>query len=170
MPSSVLIGYATQYGSTQEVAEAVAAALRECGLEANVQPAAKVRALEGYRAVVLGAPLYMSHWPKDASGFLSRQRDVLARLPVAVFALGPCMVGNEKEWQDARVQLDAELAKFPWLQPVSKILFGGRFDPVKLRFPYNKLLAKVPPMDLRDWKAIRAWAVDLAAKFQSVPS
>ena len=35
MSSLVLAGYATRYGSTQEVAEAVAATLRECGLEVN---------------------------------------------------------------------------------------------------------------------------------------
>ena len=33
MSASVLVAYASRYGSTQEVAEAVAATLRECGLE-----------------------------------------------------------------------------------------------------------------------------------------
>lgn len=59
MSASILVTYATRYGSTQEVAEAVAETLREAGLEVDVQPARKVRTLEGRRAVVLGAPLYM---------------------------------------------------------------------------------------------------------------
>lgn len=58
MSESVLVAYATRYGSTQEVAEAVAATLRERGLEVDIQPMRKVRALAGYSAVVLGAPLY----------------------------------------------------------------------------------------------------------------
>lgn len=37
MSVSVLVGYETRYGSTQEVAEAVAARLRECGLEVDIQ-------------------------------------------------------------------------------------------------------------------------------------
>src|SRR5439155_16364683 len=54
MSASVLVGYATRYGSTQEVAEAVAATLRERGLEVDIQPMREVRTLERYRAIVLG--------------------------------------------------------------------------------------------------------------------
>jgi menaquinone-dependent protoporphyrinogen oxidase len=161
---SIILAYATQSGSTREVAEAVAAALRERGLEADVQPAGKVRSLETYRAVVLGAPLYMSHWHRDALGFLSRFRKELPQRPVAVFALGPCMTGDEKEWRDARSQLDRELAKFAWLHPAAVIMFGGRLDPAKLRFPVQMIMSKVPLTDFRDWEAIRAWAGDLAAE------
>ncbi|HEX6383591.1 MAG TPA: flavodoxin domain-containing protein [Anaerolineae bacterium] len=56
MSASILVAYATRYGSTQEVAQVVAAMLREGGLEVEIQPMRKVRSLEGYRAVVLGAP------------------------------------------------------------------------------------------------------------------
>ena len=54
MSSVVLVGYATRYGSTQEVAEAVAATLRENGHAVDIQPMREVRTLAGYSAVVLG--------------------------------------------------------------------------------------------------------------------
>ena len=54
MSASVLVAYASRYGSTQEVAEAVAATLRECELEVDSQPMREVRTLERYSAVVLG--------------------------------------------------------------------------------------------------------------------
>jgi menaquinone-dependent protoporphyrinogen oxidase len=167
MSASVLVGYATTYGSTQEVAEAIAATLREHGLEVDCQPASKVRALDGYSAVVLGAPLYMFRWHKDAINFLSRHREALKERPVAVFALGP-LHDVEKEWQDVRAQLDKVLLKFPWLKPVALGIFGGKFDPTTLRFPYNLLPAmkQMPASDIRDWTAIRGWASDLAAKLQ----
>jgi menaquinone-dependent protoporphyrinogen oxidase len=162
MSSLVLVGYATRYGSTQEVAEAVVATLRECGLEVDIQPIRKVRTLAEYSAVVLGAPLYMFRWHKDALRFLSRHREALAERPVAVFALGPTHDPyDEKEWQDSHAQLDKDLAKFPWFKPVAIELFGGKFDPALLRFPLNKLAGKEPASDLRDWTAIRAWAADL---------
>jgi menaquinone-dependent protoporphyrinogen oxidase len=88
MSTAVLVAYATRYGSTQEVAEAVAATLREGGLEVDLQPMREVGTLTGYSAVVLGAPLYMFRWHKDALRFLSRHRQALAGRPVAVFALG----------------------------------------------------------------------------------
>jgi menaquinone-dependent protoporphyrinogen oxidase len=162
MPSLVLVGYATRYGSTQEVAEAVAAKLRECGLEVDIQPLSKVRTLAGYSAVVLGAPLFMFRWHKDALRFLSRHRKALTERPAAVFALGPTHDPyDEKEWQDSRAQLDKELAKFPRFKPAALVMFGGKYDPALLRFPLKMLAGKEPASDIRDWAAIRAWAVDL---------
>lgn len=97
-----------------------------------------------------------------------RQRRALTEWPVAVFALGPMGAGDEKEWEGARAQLDKELARYPWLTPVAAAMFGGRFDPAALRFPYSLIpaLRQMPASDLRDWAAIRAWAGDLAAQLQ----
>jgi menaquinone-dependent protoporphyrinogen oxidase len=162
MTSLVLVGYATRYGSTQEVAESLAATLRECRLDVDIQPLRKVSTLEGYSAVVLGAPLFMFRWHKDALRFLSRHRKTLIERPVAVFALGPTHDPyDEKEWQDSRAQLDTELAKFPWFAPAALEMFGGKYDPAYLRFPLNMLAGKEPASDLRDWAAIRAWATNL---------
>ncbi len=167
MSALVLVAYATRYGSTQEVGEAVAATLRERGLEVELQPAREVRSLERYQAVVLGTALYMFRFHKDARRFLAHHRATLAGRPVAVFALGP-FNNEEKEWQGVRAQLDTELAKFPWLAPVAKQVFGGKFDPAKLRFPYNLLpaLKRLPASDIRDWKAIHDWASGVAEKLQ----
>ncbi len=163
MSASVLVAYATRYGSTQEVAEAVVATLRESGLEVDIQPMRKVRTLAGYRAVVLGAPLHMFHWHRDALRFLSQYREALTERPVAIFALGPTH-DDKKERQDSRTQLDQELAKFPWLTPIALEMFVGKYDPAKLRFPVNLFTGKEPASDLRDWMAIRAWASNLVAK------
>jgi menaquinone-dependent protoporphyrinogen oxidase len=167
---SVLVAYATRYGSTQEVAEAVAATLREHGVEVALQPMREVGTLEECQAVVLGAPVYIGAWHKDAHRFLSRHREALTKRSVVIFALGP-IHADEKEMQDARTQLEKDLAKFAWLKPVALELFGGKYDPAKLRFP-DSLLARVPasPLhqmpasDMRDWTAIHTWASNLAAK------
>jgi menaquinone-dependent protoporphyrinogen oxidase len=162
MSSLILVGYATRYGSTQEVAEAIAAALREEGIETDIRPMREVRTLAGYSAVVLGAPLIMFHWHKDALRFLSRHRKALAERPVAVFALGPVHDPyDEQEWQGSRAQLDKELAKYPWFKPAALELFGGEFDPAKLSFPINRFAGKEPASDIRDWTAIRTWATGL---------
>ena len=163
MSVSILAAYASRSGSTQEVAETIAATLEADGLTVVCEPVSKVRTLEGYSAVVLGAPLYMFRWHKDAKQFLSRHRDALLRRPVAVFALGP-FHADEKEFQAARGQLDKELLQFPWFAPVAIEIFGGKFNPTQLRFPLNLIpaLRKMPPSDIRDWAAIRTWASGLA--------
>ena len=170
MSDPILVAYATRYGSTQEVAEQVAATLRERGLEVELKPARQVRTLEGYRAVVLGAPFYIGHWLKDAQRFLTRHQTALTERPVAVFTLGPTRA-EELHSPEVRAQLDQELTKYPWLKPVAAELFGGKYDPAKLRFP-DSLAAKLPasPLynqpasDARDWAAIRAWASDLVVR------
>ena len=167
MSTSVLVTYASTSGSTQQVAETVAATLREHGLSVDCSPIRQVKKLDGYSAVILGAPLYMFHWHKDALGFLSRNRITLTTLPVAVFALGP-FHADEKEFTDARASLDKELAKSPWFAPVAVEMFGGKFDPKALRFPYNLIpaLKNMPPSDARDWEAIRTWANNLPPKLE----
>lgn len=128
-----------------------------------------VRTVAGHNAVVMGAPLYMFRWHKDARRFLFQQREGLTKRPVAIFALGPFTTGDQKEWKGSPDQLDKELAEFPWLAPVAIEVFGGKFDPAKLRFPYTLIgsLKRLPASDLRDWRAIRAWASKLAAELNS---
>ncbi len=169
----VLVAFASTHGSTQEVAAAIADVLRGQGLVVDLQPARDVRSLEGYGAVVLGAPLYMFHLHKDALRFLSRHQKALSGgLPLAVFAGGPFGEGDGNEWQEVRKSLDSELAKLPWLAPISVQVIGGRFDPAHLRFPWNLVpaLKAMPPSDLRDWDAIRAWARSLVEIFQPARS
>lgn len=164
---AVLVAYATRHGSTVEVAETVAETLREHGLSVDLQPLSEVQTLTGYRAIVMGAPLYMFRWHKDAKHFLADHRQVLAKLPTAIFALGP-FEDKPEDWQGVREQLDKELAKFAWLQPVDVEIVGGKFDPATLRFPFNLIpgLRKLPVSDIRDWDAIHAWANRLAGTFQ----
>ncbi len=148
MATDVLVAYATKHGSTREVAEAVAEELH-----AELRELGEVKSLDGYRAVVIGAPLYMGRWHRDAHRFLKRHG---AKLPFAVFALGP-LHDTEEETKSARKQLDKALAHFPELRPVSVAVFGGVVDPATLHFPFNKM----PAGDARDWDAIRAWARSL---------
>ncbi|TLN07108.1 flavodoxin, partial [bacterium] len=89
MTTKILLAYATRYGSTQEVATAIAGSLRKQGITVDLLPAKQVKSLQGYQALVLGAPLFMFHWHADALSLLARQRMALERLPVAIFALGP---------------------------------------------------------------------------------
>jgi menaquinone-dependent protoporphyrinogen oxidase len=168
MSAPILVAYATIYGSTQEVAESMAASLRGCGFTVDVQPAKQVRSVAGYRAVVLGAPLYMFRWHADAKKFLSRHHATLASLPLSIFALGP-FHNKEEELKSAREMLDKELVKFTWLKPASVEVFVGKFDPKALRFPYNLIPAmkNMPPCDERNWPDIQAWTAGIAERIKA---
>lgn len=172
MSTSILVTYATRYGSTQEVAETIAAELNKLGLPTEIQPMSKVRTLDGYRAVILGAPIYIGRLHKDGRSFLARHREALGAKAVALFALGPTN-NAEEDWQNVRQQFAQILAQVAWLTPIATELFGGKFDPAALRFPDSLLtlfpaspIRNMPASDIRDWEAIRAWAGTLAAQFQ----
>jgi menaquinone-dependent protoporphyrinogen oxidase len=134
----------------------------------EVLPCRAVASIAGYRTVIVGAPLYMFHLHKDAVRFFQRHQKHLAGMPVAVFAGGPYGPNAAADAITVRKNLDTELAKISWLRPASVLLVGGRFDPARLRFPYNLIpaLKQAPPEDARDWDEIRAWAGSLPALFE----
>ena len=157
---NVLVAYATKNGSTEQVAEAVAVALRERGTQAALFPARAVReSVAGYDLVVVGAPLYSGRWHRDAHRFLRRHRRELAAVPMAVFAMGP-RSDIEDAWQRSRAQLDRALAKRDWLIPVAVTVFGGADPPGR---------GKRPRRDLRNWETIHAWAADVLATVGGTP-
>ena len=159
---SILLAYATRYGSTQEVAETISAVLREAGFEVELQPMQEVKKLDNYDAVVLGAAIYGSKWHPEAHQFLSRYQASLRQRPVAIFALGPLSTSGAA-MQRSRRQLDRELVKYPWLKPVAVEMFVGKLDPAKLSF-FERLATSAS--DHRNWDAIRAWANALPAQLQ----
>lgn len=169
MEPIVLVTYATRSGSTAEVAQAVAQTLRENSISVDIQPVRSARSLEQYAGVVLGVPLYMTRFHKDARRFLAENRETLRKVPVALFVLGPAKK-DEKDWTGAQKQLEKELAAVSWFSPVSQKILGGKFDPAKLSFPFNLIpaLRRIPASDVRDWAAIRDWATDLASILQPV--
>jgi menaquinone-dependent protoporphyrinogen oxidase len=143
---SILVTYATKYGSTQQVAEAVAETLRGRGEDAECRPVRDVRKAIGHRdLVVLGGAIYRGRWHRDAHRFLKRHRKELLAVPVAVFGMGP---RTEEGWERSRAQLDRDLAKHDWLSPVAVTVFGGADPPGREGKPHR---------DLRDWDVIRGW-------------
>jgi menaquinone-dependent protoporphyrinogen oxidase len=163
--NKILIAYATMSGSTQEIAEFVANELTHLGQSVELRLCREVIDLKTYSAVVIGAPIYMFHLHKDALHFLQRNQKSLANLPVAVFAGGPYGPNATQDALEVRKNLNAELEKFHWLQPVTVQMVGGRFNPARLRFPYNLIpaLKQAPASDARDWDEIRAWVSSLPA-------
>ena len=157
MTSTTLIAYATKHDSTHQVAEQVAAVLREDGLDVDVRPAASVDDVEPYAGVVIGGALYMGRWHRDARHLLHKARHALARRPVFVFGMGPLDL-EEDSVAGARRQLDRALAKVPEVEPASVAVFGGVIHQADLHFPFNHM----PEGDARDQDAIRAWAHDVA--------
>ena len=149
-----LIAFATEQGLTREIAEALAEALREEGLQADVAAAHAACDLAPYDVVILGAPLYRGRWHRDALDFLKCHCESLANRDVAIFALNAPTFACEGGWLDCREQLAGALSQSPWLDPISVALFDG----VDRRMHNG---------DQRDWDEARSWAVNIARRCRS---
>lgn len=168
MTSKILVTYSTKYGSTRGVAEAITEVLTGKYYSVDLIPSKDVNSLEGYQAVIMGAPIYAGAVLSDTVKFINRFKESLEVIPSALFILGP-LDGSAQEIRGVQVQLEANRKKkFAWLKPVSTKIFTGALNLSKLRFPDSliKLYRSNPKNPLtskdgRDWKAINTWAVSL---------
>jgi menaquinone-dependent protoporphyrinogen oxidase len=167
----VLVAHASKRGSTAEIAEAVAEALRGAGLDVDCRPAADVGRLDSYDAVVIGSAVYMKRWRGDAKHFLRDHAEELSGLPFWLFSSGP--VGDPADAPDP-----------DWLEPPriidrakqlgvrDHVVFGGRV-PTEPRGPLERAMAKNTPeeyRDMRDWDEIRSWAGGIASELSAPPA
>ena len=163
MAGKILIAYVSRRGSTAEIARAIGRELEATGNTVLVAEMKVVFSLEGYHAVVIGTPVYMTKIEKDVASFVSRLRDGLSKVPVAAFAVGIAPVDRrvgsiEEVMEKLRAALDP-------VKPVALTMFAGRLDLARMSFAERTMtgLMKVLTGDFRDWDAIRAWARELPA-------
>ncbi len=169
----VLVVYASRYGATQEIAERIAATLRQQSLEASVQAANHADDPAGYDAAVIGSAVYYFRWMKSATDFVRRNRNALAARPVWLFSSGPLGTeANDDQGRDKRtVPEPKEIAELKeTIRPRDHRVFFGVLDPKKLGFthrlmlklPVNRDNAIFPVGDFRDWNDVEAWASGIA--------
>ena len=164
MTDTILVAYATRYGSTAEVAEAVGDELRKAGAEVDVQPISDVQDLSPYRAVIIGSPIYMGKWLPEAQVFVERHQQYLRGIPVAYFAVGLTIMGGTP---DAIRKAEASMGQVRMLvNPVDIGIFPGRLESSRLSMADRAItkLIRAKTGDFRDWEAVRAWAQALRPK------
>jgi menaquinone-dependent protoporphyrinogen oxidase len=157
----ILVAYASKNGSTAEIAQAVADALRAAGAEVDCRAAGDVKGLDGYDGVVLGSAVYMKRWMADARHLFKRHRRELADLPFWLFSSGPCGEKADPAWSEPpRLIKEAER-----LGVRDHVVFGGRLPLEPSGFIEKAMVRDTPPefADQRDWDEIRAWATGIFA-------
>ena len=97
MERMVLVTYATRYGSTAEIAQAVAETLNRGGISSICKPIPAVRQVDEYRAVVLGAPLFMGRLHSDAAPF-SLKSPWLSLCPVPCKGIRRIGLAQSSSW------------------------------------------------------------------------
>ena len=164
MNGRVLVAYATKYGATQEIAEAIGDVLRKAGVKADVLPAGRVTDVSSYRAAVLGSAVYVGQWRKEAVAFLETHEKALSDRPTWLFSSGPSGKGDPVQLMSGWKFPEAQKPIAERIHARDTALFHGSLDPEKLSLPEKLILKgiKAPTGDFRDWDAVRAWAQTIA--------
>lgn len=167
MTGKILVTYASRFGMTAGVADAIGKSLSENGKHVDVLPMQEVKDLSVYDAVVAGSAINGGAWLPDAMQFMRAHQQELSRVPFAAFLV--CMTLSMKNGEQYRNHIATWLDPVRALvQPVSEGLFAGglniRLIPSfsdRLKFQLSVLFGAWMEGDHRDWKAIRLWAENL---------
>lgn len=161
----ILIAYASQFGTTGEVAEVIGESLCQGGAMVETKWVKHVKDLNNYNAVIIGSAIQNDKWMPEATEFVKAYQKILSKLPVAYFFT--CLTlfkPTEKAQHKATAYSDKICALAPQVKPVSVGHFAGVLDYSKMSF-FFRLIAKgvfaiirIPEGDYRDWDAIRSWA------------
>jgi len=191
----ILVAYATNAGSTLEVAQAVGEELGRNGHQVEVRQIKDVQTIEGYEAVVVGAPMIMG-WHRSATSFVKKHQQELSKLKMAYFLTAMSLTQTDYRHQgEMSIVVDPQLAKppsnpnrmsfregyatvdrylqpilnaVPLVKPVSVAFFGGKLDLYRLSWwqrLFVIIVIQAQPGDHRNWPFIREWATSLTAYF-----
>ena len=167
MANKILVTYASCFGATTGVAEAIGTTLSEHGAVVDVLPMEQVNEIAAYRSVVAGSAINGGAWLPEALEFVRARRVELAQRLFAAFLV--CMTLSMKNAEQYRSHVATWLDPVRVLvRPVSEGLFAGALDIGKIPSIGDKLKFRISVMtgvwkegDHRDWNAIQQWAEGL---------
>ncbi len=186
--SKILVTYATQSGSTAEIAQTIGNTL-EASAHVDVREHSRVGAtLTGYSAVVVGGPILRNECHIDTLMFVHKHRDRLSEIPVAFFF--PCLIitrteelkpvfpilidpalqktKSKEKTHSLRSYLKPIAEEAPHVRPVAIAFLKGRMHIAKLDFGDQILIRLITLLspdinegDFINHDLIRQWASDI---------
>ncbi|MCC3655371.1 MULTISPECIES: flavodoxin domain-containing protein [Streptomyces] len=165
--AAVLVAYASEHGSTREIAERIAGRLTRAGHRAEARPVdGAVDPDPGrYDAVVVGSAVHNQQWMPEASGYVRRHRAELGNRPVWLFSVGmSAALGRPLRSMASHHEPKNMPALRDEIHPVGTCLFSGAVRRGDLP-PAGHAAFKAMGGhygDYRDWDRIEAWADEIA--------
>lgn len=161
----VLVAYASEFGTTGEVAQAVAERFCQVGATTDTKRIRDVDDLSTYDAVVIGGAIQYDNWMSEARDFVTSNEDVLATIPVAYFfTCGTLSDTSPKAIDKANGYANKLETVSQRVNPTSIGQFAGvlDFSRMNLRtriglWPIFKIMG-ASEGDYRDWTAINTWS------------
>jgi menaquinone-dependent protoporphyrinogen oxidase len=156
----VLVAVASRHGSTREIGDAMAQALRDAGFVVDVADPDDVETVEPYYAVILGSSVYVGRWAASARALVDRCASGLTQRAVWLFSSGP--VGTPLAPETDPEEVPGILAR---IRARGHRTFPGRLDNGGLGLAERAAVALLQAQqgDFRVWPDVDDWASSIAA-------
>ncbi|MDQ3874660.1 MAG: flavodoxin domain-containing protein [Actinomycetota bacterium] len=160
----VLVTVASRHGSTEAIAEAIGAALKDNGLDADVRRIDSVSTIADYDAAVIGSAVYVGRWLDAAKRFVEDHAEALRARPVWLFSSGP--LGDPPKPAEQPVDAPAMMEA---VQARGHAVFAGELQKDRLGLGERTVvrMVRAPYGDFRDWRAARDWAAAIARELKA---
>lgn len=155
----VLVTWGSERGGTEGIARIIGERLQRERLEVELIPAACVKDVARFDAVIVGGALYANRWHRDARRFVLRNTTALRRLPVWFFSSGPLDDSAARKDVPPTSQVKALMER---VGARGHKTFGGRLATNAKGFA-ARAMAKEHAGDWRNPAHIRGWASALAS-------
>lgn len=161
----VLVTYASEFGTTGEVAQAVAGRFCRVGATTDTKRIRDVGDLSTYDAIVIGGAIQYDNWMSEARDFVTSNEDTLSTIPVAYFfTCGTLSDTTPKAVDKANGYANKLETVSQRVNPTSIGQFAGvlDFSRMNLRtriglWPFFKIMG-ASEGDYRDWTSINTWS------------
>lgn len=168
---SILIAFATNYGSTYRVAEVIAEVLCGEGFHVDMLFAKNVTGadLAGRDAVILGSSIYIEEWHPEALAFLEDNQADLDSIPLAYYCVNGLLGMNfdTKEELVDEHYIQPMYGRFN-LNPLDVTAFAGAVD-YRILKPKDWFMLHLMFMPKGNWTnyaEVVAWSFELMELFK----
>lgn len=136
----VLVTWGSRDGGTRDIAAQIATALRDAGVDTELRRARDVDTSAEYDAAIVGSAVYAKRWHREVRRFVTRHLARLRQVPVWLFSTAP------REDCACRATVAAVPQVVVLMERLGALGHSGAW---------------------RDPAAIRAWAIDIAARLST---
>lgn len=166
---SVLVAYASEKGSSGEIAEVMGKTLQSTGFAVTVAPVQEITNLEPYDAIVLGSPIYKGLVLPQMIGFLHKRSKQFAQKPI--FFWITCIRILEPDGEEHALLHYLPHDQLNRMNLIETRVFAGKLQFSKedlderwalmLHYDGHKHTSELNT-DFRDWPTIKKWVEHIA--------